>query len=125
VLVARLCKEAPIGPLLRNSAGNAWTKNATNCAFFRLQLALGKRAMQELGIEAKTPPRFRSASIAPEGLAEAKKHAAAMRRARSENTRLAREHGLKYHLRAILRSGKPHQVKTLRLEATRAPRRCD
>jgi integrase len=101
-VVARLCKEAPSGPLLRNSEGNAWTKDAINCAFCRLQLALGRRAMREGGIEAKIPPRFRKGGVAPERLEEARaRHAAAVREAREENTRIAREHGEKYHLAAF------------------------
>jgi integrase len=101
-VVARLCREAPSGPLLCNSEGNAWTKDAINCAFCRLQLALGRRAMRELGIEAKVPPRFRKGGVAPERLAEARaRHAAAVREAQRENTRLAREHGVKYHLGAF------------------------
>jgi len=101
-VVALLCKEVPAGPLLRNSEGNAWTKDAVNCAFCRLQLALGRRAMRELGIEAKIPPRFRKGCVAPERLAEARsRHATKVREAQKENTRLAREHGVKYHLGAF------------------------
>jgi integrase len=100
--VGRLCEEAPTGPLLRNSEGNAWTKDAINCAFCRLQLALGWRAMREMGIETRIPPRFRKGGIAPERLAEARsKHAAAVREARKENTTLARGYGMKHHLGAF------------------------
>jgi integrase len=101
-IVARLCREAPAGPLLRNSEGNAWTKDAINCVFCRLQLALGRRAMAELGIGANVPPRFRTTGIAPARLADARsRHAAVVRAAQKENTRLAREHGVKYHLGAF------------------------
>ena len=101
-IVARLCKEAPNGPLLRNSEGNAWTKDAINCAFCRLQLALGRRAMRELGIEPKAPPSFRKEVIATERLEEAKeKHRAATRKSQKDTETLAREHGTKYHLGAF------------------------
>ena len=60
-IVTRLCKEAPAGPLLRNSEGNPWTKDAINNAFCRLQLALGRRAMRELGLEPSSPTSGRRA----------------------------------------------------------------
>ena len=36
-ILARLAEAHPSGPLLLNSEGNAWTKDAINCAFCRLQ----------------------------------------------------------------------------------------
>jgi integrase len=101
-VVARLCREASTGPLLRNSEGNAWTKDAINCAFCRLQLALGRRALRDLGIEAKAPSRFRKEGIAPERLEEARaRHRAAARQRLKDAEKLAREHGTKYHLGAF------------------------
>lgn len=101
-IAARLVREWPSGALLRNSEGNAWTKDAINCAFCRLQLALGRRAMAELGIEAKVPGRFRAEGIAPEQLERAQaRHRAAATKARKEAEALAREHGTKYHLGAF------------------------
>jgi hypothetical protein len=92
-VVARLCREAPAGSLVRNSERNAWTKDAINCAFFRLRLALGRRAMEELRIGATVPTRFRDAGVASERLAEARSKHTAPVRAAKENTRLARENG--------------------------------
>lgn len=101
-VAARLVREWPSGALLRNSEGNAWTKDAINCAFCRLQLALGRRAMAELGIEAKVPGRFRAEGIAPEQLERARaRHRATSKKARKEAEALAREHGTKYHLGAF------------------------
>lgn len=78
------------------------TKDAINCAFCRLQLALGRRAMHEAGVGAEVPARFRKGGVAPERLAAAKaKHAASSRDARKEGARLARVHGVKYHLGAF------------------------
>ena len=36
-LTARLAKEHPTGPLFRNADGNAWTKDALHCRFYRLR----------------------------------------------------------------------------------------
>jgi integrase len=101
-IMARLCKEVPFGPLLRNSEGNAWTKDAINCAFCRLQLAFGRRAMRERGLETKAPPRFRKGDLPPDQVAEARaRHRAATRRWLKDAEKLAREHGTKYHLGAF------------------------
>jgi integrase len=101
-LVSRLMTESPSGALLRNSEGNAWTKDAINCAFCRLQVTLGRRAMKELGIEAKSPPRFHPDGVAPEKLEAARaKHRAQVRKSVKEADELARSHGVKYHLGAF------------------------
>lgn len=101
-IVARLVGEWPTGPLLRNSEGNAWTKDAINCAFCRLQLAMGRRAMKELGIEVDVPGRFRVGDTPPEEVARARaKHLASVKKARKGAESLAREHGTKYHLGAF------------------------
>jgi integrase len=101
-VLARLCREAPSGPLLRNSEGNAWTKDAINCAFCRLQLALGRQALRELGIKETVPRRFPKEGIAPERLEEARAtHRDARRQSLKDAERLAREHGTKYHLGAF------------------------
>lgn len=42
-IVARLASERPEGPLLVNSEGNAWTKDAINCAFCRLEKRIGRK----------------------------------------------------------------------------------
>lgn len=102
-IAARLVREWTSGALLRNSEGNAWTKDAINCAFCRLQLALGRRAMEELGVEAKIPGRFKAADgISGEQLERARaKHTASVKKARKEEESLARQHGMKYHLGAF------------------------
>lgn len=101
-IVARLVRDWPAGALLRNSEGNAWTKDAINCAFCRLQLALGRRAMKELGIDGDVPGRFKAGDTPPEQIERARaKHAARVKKARKESESLAREHGTKYHLGAF------------------------
>lgn len=101
-IVTRLVREWPSGALLRNSEGNAWTKDAINCAFCRLQLALGRRAMKEMGIEAEVPGRFNASGVPAESVDRARaKHRAAVSKARKEAESLAREHGTKFHLGAF------------------------
>ena len=101
-IVARLCTEAPNGPLLLNTRGNAWTKDAINSAFCRLQLALGRRSLKELGIEVKLPGPFRSTGIPADQIAAAKtKDRAFIEKAHEEALTLARQHGKKYHLSAF------------------------
>jgi integrase len=101
-IVERLVRERPGGPLLLNSDGKPWTKDAINCTFCRLQLALGRKALAELGVAAERPGRFREAGIEPERLEWAcEEHRAAVRRWQKETVKLAREHGPKYHLGAF------------------------
>jgi len=42
-IVRRLIEEHPTGAIFRNSEGAAWTKDAINCAFCRLQKKLGRK----------------------------------------------------------------------------------
>jgi integrase len=42
-IATRLAEENPGGPLLRNSEGNSWTKDAINCAFTRLEKKIGRK----------------------------------------------------------------------------------
>jgi integrase len=101
-ILARLADERPSGPLLLNSSGNPWTKDAINCAFCRLQLALGRRAIEERGLGEEKPTRFRKAGVEPERLAEARgRHRAAVKAWQKDQQRLARELGTKYHLGAF------------------------
>ena len=84
-IVSRLVREWPTGALLRNSEGNPRTKDAINCAFCRLQLALGRRAMRELGIEAEVPGRFKAGGAAPDSLERVRaKHRAAVAKSLSQ-----------------------------------------
>jgi integrase len=101
-IVSRLRATRSSGLLLVNSKGNPWTKDAINCAFCRLQLALGRRAIAERGLGGKKPPRFRKAGVEPERLAEARKaHRAAVKAWQKDQERLARELGTKFHLGAF------------------------
>jgi integrase len=101
-ILARLADVHPSGALLLNSGGNAWTKDAINCAFCRLQLALGRRAIAERGLGRLKPTRFRKAGVEPERLAEAREaHRASVKTWQKDQQRLARELGTKYHLGAF------------------------
>jgi integrase len=101
-IIARLAEARPDGPLLVNADGNAWTKDAINCAFCRLQLALGRREMARRGLRAQRPGRFKKRGVTPERLAEAKAaHRAAVKQWQKDEQRLARELGTKYHLGAF------------------------
>jgi integrase len=42
-ILARLAEAHPAGPLLLNSEGHPWTKDAINCAFCRLEKRIGKK----------------------------------------------------------------------------------
>jgi hypothetical protein len=41
--------EFPVGPLFRNSLGRPWTTEAVNCGFWRIEVKLGMRRLEESG----------------------------------------------------------------------------
>ncbi|MCC7085006.1 MAG: tyrosine-type recombinase/integrase [Pirellulales bacterium] len=43
LIVRRLALKAPVGKLFRNSDGNAWTTDAVNCAFVRIETKLKRK----------------------------------------------------------------------------------
>jgi integrase len=101
-ILARLAQARPTGELLVNSEGNQWTKDAINCAFCRLQLALGRRAIEEQGLAAAKPTRFRKGGIEPEKVDDARdQHRATVKAWQKDQQRLAHELGTKYHLGAF------------------------
>jgi integrase len=101
-IVARLAGERPEGALLVNSDGNAWTKDAINCAFCRLQLVLGRREIARRGLMGPRPGRFKKAGVGEDELTEARAaHRATVRQWQKDEQRLARELGTKYHLGAF------------------------
>lgn len=101
-IVARLAVARPEGPLLVNADGNAWTKDAINCAFCRLQLALGRKEIAKRGLMAPRPERFRKGGVAPDKLAESRAaHCETVKRWQKDEQKLARELGTKYHLGAF------------------------
>jgi integrase len=101
-IVRHLAEKRPTGPLLVNAKGKAWTKDAINCAFCRLQVIMGRRAMDELGIGKAKAPRLKTRGIPPERLAEAKaKHAIKVKQWQKDRLALIRQHGPKYHLGAF------------------------
>jgi integrase len=101
-IVARLVGARPEGTLLVNSEGNPWTKDAINCAFCRLQIELGRRAIEASGIAPPGPAPFEPEGVPAERLERARaEHRAAVRKWQAETLRLARAHGRKYHLGAF------------------------
>ncbi len=54
-ITRRLMLEHPTGPLFRNSDGKPWTTCSVNCAFIRIQVAIGKKRLREDGL---VPPRL-------------------------------------------------------------------
>jgi integrase len=50
-ITKRRMLRCPAGPIFRNSRGQPWTTDAVNCAFMRIQIRMGLRAMREQGIE--------------------------------------------------------------------------
>jgi integrase len=42
-IIARLAKATPIGPIVLNSDGNPWNKDAVNCVFVRLEKRVGMK----------------------------------------------------------------------------------
>ena len=45
-ITKRLMARFPTGPLFRNSSGKPWTTDAVNCAFIRVQIRMGLRALK-------------------------------------------------------------------------------
>jgi integrase len=101
-ILSRLATEHPRGPILTNSEGASWTKDAINCAFCRLQLALGRKAITEQGLLPPRPPRFKKGGIEADKIAAAhKEHRALIKKWQKDEVTLARELGTKYHLSAF------------------------
>jgi integrase len=101
-IVARLAAARPEGLLLVNADGNAWTKDAINFAFCRLQLALGRKEIAKQELMTPRPGRFRKAGVEPEKLAESRAaHREKVKRWQRVEQKLARELGTKYHLGAF------------------------
>jgi integrase len=99
-ITRRLLLKHPSGPLFRNTEGEPWTRFALNCAFGRLQVALGLARMKELGVGVEPVKRFRASAHKGKGeLVRARaEHQARLRGRRKEVERLARKHGKKYTL---------------------------
>ena len=101
-IVRRLCGERPAGSILRNAAGEPWTKDAINCAFVRLRVVLGLRAMKESNIPFKKIPRFRRSKFNPAELAAARKsHGEKLRQWRKDLRKQALDLCRPYHLGAF------------------------
>jgi len=97
-ITRRLMLAHPEGPLFRNANGAPWTTEATNCAFDRVQVRLGKREMERRGetiskkdiaaaMKKLAPTRIRNGGSVPKTQAElrceakqklTKRHAAAL-----------------------------------------------
>jgi integrase len=107
-ITRRLMAEHPTGPLFRNSDGLPWTTDAVNCGFQRLQVALGRKRIQELGLVPSKLPRIRGADR--RDLARRRQHLAAVLARRKEILRLAVRHGKKYCLYVLRHSWATHAL---------------
>jgi integrase len=81
--------------LFLNADGRPWKKNAICCRFYRLNLALGRRTLKDLGIAIPRLPRFKaSAYTDPAELRAARKaHQQQLQDRRKKMIKLARQHG--------------------------------
>jgi integrase len=101
-IIARLAEERPQGPLMVNSEGQPWTKDAINCAFRRLRVTLGLRIMKAKGDDREKLPRFRKWDVEAGRLAEARKeHREKLKQRRKEIRKRAMELSKPYHLGAF------------------------
>ncbi|MGO9597011.1 MAG: tyrosine-type recombinase/integrase [Isosphaeraceae bacterium] len=101
-IVARLAEQRPHGPLLVNSEGKPWTKDAINCAFRRLRVTLGLQIMQANGENIEKVPRFRKWEVEPERLAEARReHREKLKQRRKEIRNRALELSKRFHFGAF------------------------
>jgi len=104
------------GKLFRNSNGQAWTTDAVNCAFIRLQIKMGRQEMQKRGIEVKeSAVRELARRLAPTRLAAgvpvAKSKSELFGEARRKlATRLACSLAQKYSLYALRHSWATHAL---------------
>jgi len=60
----RRMQRFPAGPLFRNSSGKPWTTDAVNCAFIRMQIRMGLRAMPGKQLDQATVAAF-AATLKP------------------------------------------------------------
>jgi integrase len=101
-IVAGLAESRPHGPLLLNSEGQPWTKDAINCSFRRLRVVLGLRIMEANGEAIEEVPRFRKWDVKAERLAEARReHRERLKRRRKDIKKRAMELTKQYHLGAL------------------------
>jgi integrase len=104
-ITERLLEAHPQGPLFRNSNGKPWNRWSINCAFTRVRIALGRKAMKEKAVRVERLPRFSGANVEPGELAEARaKHEAALKERRRKIIRLALEYAPAYNLGAFRHS---------------------
>jgi integrase len=101
-IIARLAEERSQGPLLVNSEGKPWTKDAINCAIHRLRVTLGLKIMKERGDDLDKVPRFCKWGAESGRLAEAREeHRELLARRRKEIRKRALELSKPYHLGAF------------------------
>lgn len=99
-ITRRLCVKHPEGPLFRNEDGNPWNRHSLNCIFGRLQVILGMKRIQELGIAVEPLKRFKKSDYPDkEKLAAARKEQKGLiTERRKAINKLARKYGRKYTL---------------------------
>ncbi|HEX6964098.1 MAG TPA: site-specific integrase [Lacipirellula sp.] len=116
-ITRRLVAEYPKGPLFRNAAGRAWTKDAIGCAFDRLQVRMGKAQMKarEVKVDEKDVAAF-AKTLKKErfhgGQRVKKSQADLMCEARCKLTqRMARDFAPRYSLYALRHSWATNALK--------------
>jgi integrase len=97
-LVARLVRQFPEGPILRNSDGNPWTKDAINCAFCRLRVRVAELLMAREGLGRPGSSGDVPGEKRMPGRAERR---AALARWQEERARFVRDRVPKVHLGAM------------------------
>lgn len=97
-LVERLIGKLPEGPILRNSDGNPWTKDAINCAFCRLRVRITELLMEREGLARPTLPTDVSRRDLGRVCAERRE---ALETWKEDRARFVRERVPKFHLGAL------------------------
>lgn len=99
-ITRRRCVRYPEGPLFRNEDGKSWNRHSLSCAFGRLQVVLGMKKMQQLGISVAPLKRFKKSDY-PDKSALAKARAeqrGLLTERRKAINKLARKYGRKFTL---------------------------
>jgi len=95
-ITKRLLAEYPDGKLFRNSDGAPWHPYAVNCAFGRVQIALGKERLKQLGLFESKLKRLTATQRGDRALRQEHGRQVKGRRVRME--KLARKHGKRFCL---------------------------
>jgi integrase len=101
-ITQRLMEIYPTGPLFRNRDAKPWTTDAVNCGFIRLQIALGRAKIKDLGVNIPKLPRLRGGSR--KDVIVKTHHATQVSSRRKTLQKLALQNGPKYCLYTLRHS---------------------